>query len=335
MTTDERNTQILNAKLEALELESRRILRALRWSSKVRLILIIALILFVIVFSFLFYRLYNEIRDTRIAEVQRIINEQPQEFSEPLTRQLIVLAQDQGPYVGTVFREQIEEDSQKYVDAFDIEREEFVANMQTMLEDKLDEANAAVMEEHETILRREFPELVDDKKMELIKENMQEIYTQVGKRYYVDFMGDRLKAIVGKLDTFPASTPRQPGAALSEQIATEMLELVRMMVIYSDNYVPPVDEEKIAPQVSSAATAKAPPANKTGDDAEMETETAEGNPSNKDAGDSAATEDDAEEGESTAEDDGKSGEAEQPAESDEDDGKSGTEEGDSKSGDDG
>ena len=330
MTTEEQTNQILNAKLEALELESRRVLRAMRWSTRVRLILVLALLVFVIVFSLFFYRLYTDIRDRRVAEVQRIINERPEEFSEPLTRQLIQLAEGQGPYIGTVFREQIEKDSQKYVDAFDDERDVFITNMQTMLEGKLNAANAAVMEEHETILRREFPELMDDRKLELIKSNMEEIYTQVGKRYYVDFMGDRLKSIVSKLDTFPAAKPRQPGAPLSEQLASEMLELVRMMVIYSENYVPPEVEERIPPQINSAANIKETPDDKSANVSEA-ADKEDGNPADKEnEGSTDETEDDGT-ADTSDEDGDESGDESAP----DDEGDGETDDDDSNSGDDG
>jgi signal transduction histidine kinase len=243
MSTQDQQIAVLTDKLNALENESRRILRALQWSTKVRMILFFGLLLFVLISSFLFYRLYNDIKTRRLEEVQRLIAEQPAEFSEPLTRQIMALAEQEGPFVAEAFREQAQEDSQLYVAAFDEERTTLINNLQSQLETKMTASYATMLDEQEQMLKEEFPELEDPEKMQNIRDNMEKIYDKLSKRYYVEFLKDELEDIAVSLDGFPKSEPNDENIPVGEQIATEFLELVRMMLVNSDHYVIPPEAE--------------------------------------------------------------------------------------------
>jgi len=239
MATDEQRIETLNNKLSALENESRRILNALQWATKVRLILFFGLMLFALISAFLFYQLYIDIKDERIAEVQRIISEKPAEFSEPLTRQLMSLAEDQGPFVIDVFRKQAQQDSELYLNAVDAERETLIGNLQKSVEVKLAASYTKLLDEQEALLVREFPELKDPAKMENVRRNLELVYQKVGNRYYANYLKEELDELANRLDTFPPTDPKQYGVPVAEQIAGEFLELVRMMLVASENYQEP------------------------------------------------------------------------------------------------
>lgn len=252
MSTPEQQINLLTDKLSALELESRRILRALHWATKVRLILFFGLLLFVLVSAALFYLLFQDIKTNRITEVQRVIREQPEKFSEPLTRQIMLLAEEEGPNVADVFRKQAQEDSSLYVEAFDRERNALIKNLQTSLEEKLAISYATMLDEQEEMLIAEFPVLEDPEKLENIRNNMEKIYDKIGKRYFVDYLKDEMEELVVKIDSFPAVEPRMENIPVGEQIATEFLELVRMMIVNADNYVMP--EKEVDETVSRDST---------------------------------------------------------------------------------
>lgn len=246
MSTHEEQIAMLTEKLNMLENESRRLLIALNWASKVRMILLGCIVLFVGISLWMFYSLYIDIRTNRFAEVQRIINQQPEEFSEPLTRQVMLLAEEQGPHVIEVFRKQAQEDSELYVRAFDEERTKLINSLQANLESKLQDSYAEMLVEQEEMLRNEFPVLKDPEKLANIRANMERVYDKIGKRYLVDSLKEEMESIATKIDTFPASDPKVDNIPLGEQIATEMLELVRMMLVHSENYVIPEAPQTVA-----------------------------------------------------------------------------------------
>jgi hypothetical protein len=239
MTNDDRRVEVLNDKLSALENESMRILNALQWATKVRMILFFGLLLFALISAFLFYRLYIDIKDERIAKVQQIIAEKPAEFSEPLTRQVMSLAEEQGPFVMDVFRKQAQQDSELYLNALDTERETLINNLQKSVEVKLAASYTKLLDEQEALLVREFPELKDPRKMENVRRNLEMVYQKVGNRYYANYLKEELDELSNRLDTFPPTEPKQYGVPVAEQIAGESLELVRMMLIASENYQAP------------------------------------------------------------------------------------------------
>jgi len=249
MSTPEEQIALLTEQLNTLENESRRILRALNWSTKVRLILSLALLFFVIITGGLFYSLYVDIKTNRIAEVQRIISENPEEFSEPLTRQVMALAEEQGPFVIEAFRNQAQQDSELYLAAFDKERNMLITSLQSNLETKLSDSYAEMLLEQEQMLQAEFPVLKDPEKLDRIRANMEKVYDKIGKRYLVDSMRDELESIANKLDTFPTSTPKVDNIPLGEQIGSELLELVRMMMVNSENYVEPAEKTSVTKKV--------------------------------------------------------------------------------------
>jgi hypothetical protein len=93
--------------------------------------------------------------------------------------------------------------------------------------------------------------LQDPDKLANIRANMEKIYDKIGKRYLVDSLKEEMESIASKVDTFPPSEPKVDNIPLGEQIATELLELVRLMVVNTDNYVIPAEGQAIsAPAVS-------------------------------------------------------------------------------------
>jgi hypothetical protein len=170
----------------------------------------------------------------------------------------MLLAEEQGPYVVEAFRKQAQEDSQQYVQAFDAERATLIANLQTNLEAKLQESYAAMLAEQEEMLKKEFPVLQDPDKLENIRSNMEKIYDKIGKRYYVDSLKEEMESIASKIDTFPPSQPKQDNIPLGEQVATELLELVRLMLVNTENYVVPPAEPAVSAQTPAQGKGDGP-----------------------------------------------------------------------------
>ncbi len=254
MSTPEQQVTVLTEKLNALELESRRILRALHWATKVRFILFCGLMLFALSSAFLFFRLCQDIKTNRIVEVQRLIQEQPEKLSQSLTRQIMLLAEEEGPFLAEVFRGQAQIDSPQYVEAFDRERAVLIANLQTRLEEKLAIAYESMLDEQEEMLKGEFPMLEDREKMEKVRKNLTRIYDQIGKRYFVDNLNEEINDLFASIDSFPAAEPKMQNVPLGEQIVAEFLDLVRMMIVYSNEYVMPEEPVKQTQTPSDAAT---------------------------------------------------------------------------------
>lgn len=257
MATQDEQIEILTKKLSELENESRRILNALRWATKVRMILFAGLLVFAVGAVFKFTGLYNEIKNQRIVEVQRIIQEEPEKFAEPLTKQLVQLMEEQGPYVMEVFREQAEKDSNAYMDAFDVEREQLIANVEEKLKIKLAASYEELLSKQETLLVKQYPVLEDPEKLKQVRVNVEKIYENIGDRYYLNFLQEQIEILADRLESFPIAESEQGNIPVGEQILAEMLELMRLMLIHSENYQMPVKEDFSTATGASKATPEA------------------------------------------------------------------------------
>jgi len=218
-----------SVQLRELEEESRALLAALRWSSTVRNIILIGLILFVVVFGFLLWNFYQD-WDRRFAEIQRVATARQDEFLQPITQQVYALAQDTWPHVQTVVRTQVENDMPRYQKVFEKEWETMRTNLAGHIESSLFSTYESMIRDHEKILQEEFPELLDEARVNQFRINMEVVYRELAKRYYSDYFRAEFDRLVYLLNTFPAVEPDASRGATSEQIVSGMLDVVRMLI---------------------------------------------------------------------------------------------------------
>ena len=109
--------------VKRLETESRQLLSALKWSTRVRNMLLICMVAFVAGAGALFYGLFQEIRNSRLAETQQLFIERQDEFLEPLTQAALDVAQTAGPEVFHAFREQFTNDASRYLQVMGQQRD--------------------------------------------------------------------------------------------------------------------------------------------------------------------------------------------------------------------
>jgi len=219
----------LSAQLSALESESQRLLAALQWSSLVRNILLLCLVGFVVVFGWLYFKLYRDITQNKLAEFQRILNERQSELVEPLSREAFQLAQDVSPDVLKAFEWRIQSDGRKYVKAFNTERDIISQNLQAQVEDASVKLYERLLNDHEKILKEEFPQL-DAQDQATLHQNMEKTYRQIAQRYYIDHFHTEIEKLTVAIDNFPMSEPDEAKGPLAQQVLYELMEMVQMMM---------------------------------------------------------------------------------------------------------
>ena len=122
-----------------------------------------------------------------------------------------------------------------------------------------------LLSEQEKLLVKQYPVLEDPEKLKLVRGNVEDIYDKIGDRYYLNFLQEQIEILADRLESFPMTDSEQANIPASEQILTEMLELVRLMLIHSENYQMPV--KKVNPKADETSQAapevKAPKVDKT------------------------------------------------------------------------
>ncbi len=254
----------LSAQLSALESESQHLLSALQWSSLVRNILLLSLVAFVAVFGLLYYKLYKDITEKKLAEFQTILAERQQELLEPLSKEAFQLAQDVGPDILTAFQYRVESDGDKYIKAFNAERDIVKKNLEAQVEASAHDLYERLLNDHEKILQEEFPQLDEDDKNRL-HANMEQTYRQLVKRYYVDYFHTEIERLALSIDNFPMSEPDQSKGPLAQQVLYELMEMVQMMMVGPTDDLKPV--EAGTSTTMPAANPQVPAADKSSVDA--------------------------------------------------------------------
>lgn len=221
----------LSAQLSSLENEAQRLLSALQYSSTVRNILLLCLVAFCVVFGWLYYRLYREVQDKKIPQLQSIIAEQQNEILEPLTKEAFTLVEDVGPEVVEVFQRRIESDGKKYVKAFEAERDVLSKNLEVHLEDAVNKTYEKLLDDHEKILQEEFPEFTSEGNRLKLHTNMAQTYRQLVRRYYIDYFHNEIEKMALAVDQFPVAEPDEAKGPLPQQVLYELMEMVQMMMV--------------------------------------------------------------------------------------------------------
>lgn len=221
----------LSAQLSALENESQRLLSALQWSSTVRNILLLCLVAFCVVFGYLYYSLYREVNEQKIAQIQAILVEKQDEILKPVTDEAYALVQDVGPEVVEIFQKRIESDGKKYVNAFTKERDILSKNLELHVEEAANQTYEKLLADHEKILQEEFPDLDNEANRARLHTNMAETYKEVVRRYYIDYFKKEIEKMAVAVDQFPVAEPDEAKGPLAQQVLYELMEMVQMMMV--------------------------------------------------------------------------------------------------------
>jgi hypothetical protein len=245
----------LSAKLNALESESQRLLAALSWSSTVRNILLLCLVGFVVVFGWLYYQLIRDFQQKRFDEIVTAFQSRQDELVAPLSQEAAKLVETVGPDVLSAFGTRVEADGNKYIAAFNAEREKLNESLGTQVEAAAHKLYDRLLNDHEKILREEFPQLNDDDQKRL-HANMERTYRQIAQRYYIDYFQKEIERMTLAIDQFPMSDPDQAKGPLPQQVLYELMEMIQMMMVG-----PSEDLKPTAPTARPAATSQSNSAN--------------------------------------------------------------------------
>ena len=255
----------LSAQLNALENESQRLLAALSWSSTVRNILLLCFVAFVVVFGWLYYSLYREIKDKKLVQLQAMLSEQQDELLQPVSQEALRLAQEVAPDVLTVVQNRVQADGKKFVKAFNAERDILNQNLQLRVEESANKLYEKLLDSHEKILQEEFPELRNEAAQAKLHDNLGKTYRQLVQRYYIDYFHKEIERMALAVDQFPIADADDSKGPLAQQVLYELMEMVQMMMVgpSDDLNLKATRESFTNPAGSQAAPANEQPKNET------------------------------------------------------------------------
>lgn len=255
--------------------------RGLRWVFLLALLGIIVAI--VIAFSGLARRVTSK---EYLNELGTLAQKHYEDNQKRYMDELQVLSDKATPVIAKAFSEQMTKDLPKLTQTLDSERDTFIANIQTKMDDRLSKQYNDLLSQHEKIIVKNFPELEDQETRSRVIASLQMILEKIIARNFGDQFRQQANEIVEIWESFPAADEPQAGEIpLEQKLLTNVLFVASnvMTAIESNNgdFAPPSTAHAVAPPSDSEGAVpgtEPAPVTRTEPVTPVETETAEPTP---------------------------------------------------------
>ena len=236
----------LASRLDAIDRQQASLSEAIVRAGKVRRRLLLAILVFLVFFGFLFYKAaMGLVSEENLATLEKAGQESISANLGDVQREIQHLVDYASPKLKDAAVKQVEKDSKKYVEALNEQRKVLVENLQQRVEERLEEHYASLLREHQQILKEEFPDL-DDEKYALMMDNFQKALKALVQKYYAAEFERQFKIMNEAWDEFPvADFPAEGEPDLSKQIFANLLELLRIKLSQREASLDVEDEADI------------------------------------------------------------------------------------------
>jgi hypothetical protein len=217
-------------KVEALEQEIAALKSAISRGRVVRLLLLVMILALICAAVWTFYRLALEFGSREnlnlLAERARI---RLNASADPAMKELHALVNSCTPVVTTAFRERAEADMPKYTEALAAERDVMVTNLQTRLQEKVNDRYRQTEEKFQAILQEEFPEADDPELIVQTYTSIEQILEKLIQKYYSDELEREVEELSLTWEDFEmAELPGEDEVSLEQQLMAGLLRLASL-----------------------------------------------------------------------------------------------------------
>jgi hypothetical protein len=224
---DSQPVEVSNQQIEAVLHESAQLAAGLRRARRVRLVLFLAIVVFLGGAGWVAYAKASDFASpknlNRLGEEARASWEQRQDF---YMKQAQMLLDKLSPPLSKAFSEQATKDTPKFLKAVEKERQPFLDHLQDEFSKRLNKRLTSMQPRYINLLKEEFPTLKDAKRQAQMAENVTAAVEKLVKKYYVDQLRDEVLMLYNAWDTFPPAAAAARGeASLEEQFVEALLKL--------------------------------------------------------------------------------------------------------------
>jgi hypothetical protein len=231
--------EALKAQLETLTQELAGLVAAQNRARRVRMVLLLVAIAFVVVVVGSFYQKANAmIQQDNIDRVVKAAETRLQKRSDDYLRQVQMLADNTRPAVTEAFSRQVKKDLPQYLRDVEKERDILSESLQKKLSTTLSKQYEQALVRNEQVLKKEFPLVKDEEMHARMMANLQIALKQILKKYYVDELQQQIHQLYATWDHFPAADkPGKGEPSLEEQLIGELVRLLEIKLTNRDRYV--------------------------------------------------------------------------------------------------
>ena len=216
---DNQRMEALAKQLADLERQSAELGAALQRSGAVRRLLTLVVLAVVVIYGYLYYTKGKSFVDKD--NLDRLITElqlRSDANADDLIRHGNTLYRNTWPTVSAALEKQVKDDIPKVTAMLGAERETLAVNLQGRMEGLVQGHYNKALDTHRSILIETFPQVKDERDLELMSDNFKEAFRPLVKQHY----GEKIKAEFEEMykiwDTFPRDESKRDRDELSKEL---------------------------------------------------------------------------------------------------------------------
>jgi hypothetical protein len=222
-------TAALNQQIEAVLRESTALSEALARTRTARRVLFLAILVFVVVVSWVFYNFFSQFMDPKTLDrLAQTAQKRLTDKSDDYMKEVNHLVEHATPILNEAVTKQVKNDMPEYVRALESQRDQFASTIQEQLNKKIDQHYKQLVDQQQQILREEFPLIKDEETHKRMAANLNVVFEKMVKKYYITEMEGQVKSLYSTWDEFPAAPkPAANQPSLEDQLISNLLELLK------------------------------------------------------------------------------------------------------------
>lgn len=220
--------ELIQKQIDKLSRECSELTSAFARARKVRFMLALAVFAFVCIVCLAFYRLgSNLMKDEFTQELSNVAAKRLEKNQDRYMHHVELLVNRTSPALTEAFTQQANKDMATYLNLMERERDATRKELEAKLGKKLQQRYEHSLDQHEKILRTEFPQVKDEVLHERMTKNIHIAIDRLLEKYYVTELERQLQLLFEAWDRFPPADPPRPNEApLEQQFKTEVFRLL-------------------------------------------------------------------------------------------------------------
>ena len=220
--------------LEAILQETAALTAALKWARTARLLLFLALLVFVGVTGLLLWNKVNQFRDPKKLQAYgTAATNYLEKNKDRYLKEVELLVDKIRPPLTKAFTDQAQKDMPRYIRALDKERGPFLDNLQAGFQAKLNKRYETLQPTYKKMLKDEFPLVTNAKLHEKMMDNFGVAMQTLLNKYYVEELKTEMDILYDTWDNFqPAAAPQKGDPSVEEQLKARLFELVSLRLMH-------------------------------------------------------------------------------------------------------
>jgi hypothetical protein len=222
--------------IEAVRRETAALTAALARGRRIRLVLMMVLVVFILIVCGVFYRLGTDFTDERnLDRMVQVAQNRLERNSDRYMKEVQLLIDHSSPPLTEAFGAQVKKDLPRFFQTMEQERDVLAKSLHDQLSKKLEAHYQQLISQQDRILKAEFPLIEDPKTHERMSANIDLALQKLVKKYYIEQLDAQTKSLFEAWDQFPAAELSKAGQpSVEDRFLAALIEMLKFKLSRTD-----------------------------------------------------------------------------------------------------